>query len=292
MGIVNVTPDSFSEGGRFLDTDAAIAHARRLIAEGADVLDIGGESTRPRAEPVAVDEEIARVIPVIEAIRRESPIPISVDTMKPAVARAAIAAGATTWNDVSALRFAPESLATAAELGCDIVLMHMQGEPRTMQTAPHYDDVVGEVAEFLALRAEAAIDAGVKRQSIWLDPGIGFGKTAQHSLALLQNLPRIVALGFPVLVGVSRKSSIARIAGDTSGEDQRLGGSIAAALAAGRAGAAMVRVHDVAETRQALAVAAAISSPVGGGGPAFSPGLDPGGGGGTRPSTASEGEVT
>jgi dihydropteroate synthase len=258
MGIVNVTPDSFSDGGRFLDCNAAIAHARRLIAEGADILDIGGESTRPHAEPVAADEEIARVIPVIEAIRRECAIPISIDTMKPAVARAAVAAGATMWNDVTALRFAPESLATAAELGCDIVLMHMQGEPRTMQGAPHYDDVVSEVAEFLALRAAAAIDAGVKQENIWLDPGIGFGKTAQHSLALLRSLPSIVALGFPVLFGVSRKSSIARIAGDTSDENQRLGGSIAAALAAARAGAAMLRVHDVAETRQALAVASAI----------------------------------
>ena len=259
MGIVNVTADSFSDGGRYLDADAAIAHARRLLAEGADVLDIGGESTRPGAEPApAADEEIARVVPVIEAIRNESSIPISVDTMKPAVARAAVAAGATMWNDVTALAWSPDSLATAAELGCEVVLMHMQGEPRTMQAAPRYDDVVAEVAEFLARRAEAAVDAGVKRQSIWLDPGIGFGKTAQHSLALLQNLPRIVALGFPVLVGVSRKSSIARIAGDTSGEDQRLGGSIAAALAAAQAGTAMIRVHDVAETRQALAVAAAI----------------------------------
>ena len=258
MGIVNVTPDSFSDGGRFLDCSAAVAHARRLIAEGADVLDIGGESTRPRADPVAEDEEIARVIPVIEAIRNESSIQISVDTMKPAVARAAVAAGATMWNDVTALRFAPDSLATAAELGCEVVLMHMQGEPRTMQAAPRYDDVVAEVAAFLAGRAEAAMAAGVARGRIWLDPGIGFGKTAAHSLALLRNLDRIVALGFPVLVGVSRKSAVARIARDKSREDQRLGGSIAAALAAARAGAAMLRVHDVAETRQALAIAAAI----------------------------------
>jgi dihydropteroate synthase len=284
MGIVNVTPDSFSDGGRFLDPDAAISHARRLIAEGADVLDIGGESTRPRAEPVAADEEIARVVPVIEAIRRESAIPISVDTMKPAVARAAVAAGATMWNDVTALRFAAGSLETAAELGCQVVLMHMQGEPRTMQAAPRYDDVVAEVAGFLRDRAQAAIDAGVKRESIWLDPGIGFGKTAEHSLALLRSLPRIVALGFPVLVGVSRKSVIPRITRDKSREDQRLGGSIAAALAAARAGAAMLRVHDVAETRQALAVAEAISSPAVGGGPRS-------GGGGARPSPASEGEV-
>jgi dihydropteroate synthase len=258
MGIVNVTPDSFSDGGAFLDPDAAIAHARRLIAEGADVLDIGGESTRPGAAPVGAAEEIGRVVPVIEQVRRESAIPISVDTMKPAVARAASAAGATMWNDVTALRFAPDSPATAAELGCDVVLMHMQGEPRTMQAAPRYDDVVAEVTAFLAARAEAAIAAGVARERIWLDPGIGFGKTAAHSLALLRGLDRIVALGFPVLIGVSRKSSIAKIAGDKSTENQRLGGSIAAALAAARAGAAMIRVHDVAETRQALAVAAAI----------------------------------
>jgi dihydropteroate synthase len=258
MGIVNVTPDSFSDGGSFLSTDAAVAHARRLIAEGADVLDVGGESTRPRAAPVSEAEEIARVAPVIEAIRRESQIPISIDTMKPAVARAAVAAGATMWNDVTALTFAPDSVATAAELGCDVVLMHMKGEPRTMQAAPRYDDVVAEVTAFLVERAIAAMAAGVARSNIWLDPGVGFGKTAQHSLALLRNLDRVVALGFPVLLGVSRKSAIARIARDKSREDQRLGGSIAAALAAARSGAAMVRVHDVAETRQALAVAAAI----------------------------------
>src|ERR1700722_1182242 len=201
MGIVNVTPDSFSDGGRFADAGAAVAHARRLIAESADVLDIGAESTRPGAEPADEREEIARVVPVIEALRRESDIPISVDTMKPAVARAAVAAGATMWNDVTALSFAPESLATAAELGCDVVLMHMRGEPRTMQTAPRYDDVVAEVAAFLTERAEAAMAAGVARDRIWLDPGIGFGKTAAHSLELLRNLDRIVALGFPVLIG-------------------------------------------------------------------------------------------
>jgi dihydropteroate synthase len=261
MGIVNVTPDSFSDGGRFLDVEAAVTHASRLIAEGADVLDIGGESTRPGAAPVDAAEEIARIAPVIEAIRRESQIPISIDTMKSAVARAAVTAGATMWNDVTALGFAPDSLAAAAELGCEVVLMHMQGEPRTMQAAPRYHDVVAEVSEFLVTRAEAAIAAGVAPEKIWLDPGIGFGKTAKHSLALLRDLSRIVDLGFPVLVGISRKSSIARIAGDKSREDQRLGGSIAAALAAARSGAAMLRVHDVAETRQALAVAAAIGQP-------------------------------
>jgi dihydropteroate synthase len=258
MGIVNVTPDSFSDGGCFLECEAAVDHARRLIAEGADILDIGGESTRPGAAPVDEADEIGRVVPVIEAIRRESAIPISIDTMKPAVGRAAVAAGANLWNDVTALTWSPDSLATAAALGCGVVLMHMRGEPRTMQAAPRYDDVVTEVSAFLADRASAAIAAGVGRDKIWLDPGIGFGKRAEHSLALLRNLGRIVTLGFPVLVGVSRKSSIARIAGDASGEDQRLGGSIAAALAAVRAGAAAVRVHDVAETVQALAVAGAI----------------------------------
>jgi len=258
MGIVNVTPDSFFDGGRFLDPAGAVAHARRLMAEGADILDVGGESTRPGAEPVSESDEIARVAPVIAAIRAESAIPISVDTMKPGVAAAACAVGATMWNDVSALSFDPDSLAVAAELGCGVVLMHMQGDPRTMQAAPRYDDVVAEVADYLAARAAAAIGAGVARESIWLDPGLGFGKTAEHTLVLIRNLERIVALGFPVLAGASRKSSIARIAGDRSGPDQRLGGSIAVALAAARAGVAAIRVHDVAATRQALAVAEAI----------------------------------
>jgi len=259
MGIVNVTPDSFSDGGAFLDPASALAHARRLIVEGADILDIGGESTRPRAEPVSEADEIARVIPVIERVRAESGVRISIDTMKPAVARAAVIAGATMWNDVTALTASPDSLAMAAELGCEVVLMHMQGEPRTMQAAPHYDDVVSEVATYLVARAEAAMAAGVARENIWLDPGIGFGKTAEHSLVLLRNLDRIVALGFPVLLGASRKSSIAAIAHDRSTADQRLGGSIAVALAAARSGVAAVRVHDVAETVQALAVAEAIT---------------------------------
>jgi dihydropteroate synthase len=263
MGVLNVTPDSFSDGGCYLDPAAALAQAERLIAEGADVIDIGGESTRPRAEPVREADEIARVVPVIEAIRRVGHIPISIDTMKPAVARAAVAVGATMWNDVTALGWSPASLPTAAELDCDVVLMHMRGEPRTMQAVPRYDDVVAEVAAFLAARAEAAMAAGVAREKIWLDPGLGFGKTAAHTLTLLQHLDRIVALGFPVVVGASRKSSIRAIAGDRSEADQRLGGSIAAALAVARAGVAMLRVHDVAETRQALAVVAAIGQAAG-----------------------------
>ncbi len=258
MGIVNATPDSFSDGGRHLAPEAALAHARRLIAEGADILDLGAESTRPGAEPVAAEVEIERLVPLIAAIRAESAIPISVDTMKPEVARAAVAAGAKMWNDVSALRQAPDSAAIAAELGCEVVLMHMRGEPRTMQHEPHYLDVVAEVAEFLLRRAEAAMAAGVARERIWLDPGVGFGKhMIRHNLPLLAGLDRIVALGFPVLLGASRKSFIGAL-DNGAGPDDRLGGSIAAALAGAAAGVAMVRVHDVRETVQALAVDAAI----------------------------------
>lgn len=258
VGVVNVTPDSFSDGGR-LAPGAALAHARRLIADGADMLDVGGESTRPGASPVPEDEEIARVVPLVRALRADSDIPISVDTMKPAVARAAMAAGADMWNDVTALRHTPDSLAVAAELGCDVVLMHMQGEPATMQAEPHYDDVVGEVAEFLAARAQAAMAAGVAREHIWLDPGIGFGKhMIRHNLPLLAGLDRIVAQGFPVLLGASRKSFIGALDGGRPA-DQRLGGSIAAALAGAAAGVAAVRVHDVRETVQALKVWAAIA---------------------------------
>lgn len=260
MGIVNVTPDSFSDGGRFLGHDAALAHARRLIAEGADILDIGGESTRPGAAPVSGAEELERVIPLIAAIRADSAVPISIDTMKPAVARAAVAAGASIWNDVSALRGAPEAPAVAAELGCDVVLMHMLGEPRTMQDAPRYDDVVAEVEAFLLARIEAALAAGVARERIWLDPGIGFGKTLEHNLALLRALPRFAALGFPVLLGASRKRFIAAIDPTATDAGDRLGGSLAVALHGARAGVAAVRVHDVRETVQALAVQAAVTS--------------------------------
>jgi dihydropteroate synthase len=258
MGVVNVTPDSFSDGGRFLAAEAALAQAQRLIAEGADMLDLGAESTRPGSEPVSAEAEIERLVPLVRAIRAESAIPISVDTMKPQVARAAIAAGADIWNDVTALRHAPDSLAVAAELGCEVVLMHMQGEPRTMQAAPHYDDVVEEVAAFLTERAEAAMAAGVARERIWLDPGVGFGKhMTRHNLPLLAGLDRIVGVGFPVLLGVSRKGFIGRLDGDAPA-DQRLGGSIAAALAGVAAGVAAVRVHDVRETVQAVKVWSAI----------------------------------
>ncbi|MDQ0465104.1 dihydropteroate synthase [Caulobacter ginsengisoli] len=253
-GIVNVTPDSFSDGGRFLETGAALSHARRLIADGADVLDIGAESTRPGAEPVDEAVELGRIVPLIQALA--GTVPLSVDTTKPAVAHAAMAAGAAIWNDVTALG-TPGAPEMAAELGCQVVLMHMQGEPRTMQHAPRYADVVGEVEAFLLARAQAAQAAGVARDRIWLDPGIGFGKTLQHNLALLAALPRLVAHGYPVLLGASRKRFIAAI--DPSEADGRLGGSIAAALAGAAAGVTAVRVHDVRETVQALKVAAAIA---------------------------------
>jgi dihydropteroate synthase len=253
MGIVNVTPDSFSDGGRFIAPEAAFAHARQLVAEGADILDIGGESTRPGAAPVDESEEIARVVPLIAAIRAESAIQISIDTMKPAVARAAIAAGANLWNDVAALGFASDSLATAAELGCEVCLMHMRGEPRTMQDDPRYDDVVGEVEAWLLARAEAAMAAGVDRQKIVLDPGLGFGKTVGHNLALLAATARLAGHGYSLLVGASRKRFIAALDPGADAND-RLGGSLAAALRAAEGGAAILRVHDVRQTRQALAV--------------------------------------
>ena len=253
MGIVNVTPDSFSDGGRFLAPEAALDHASALIAEGADILDIGGESTRPGAAPVGEAEEIDRVVPLIAAIRAESPVAISIDTMKPAVARAAVAAGASLWNDVAALGFAPDSLSAAAELGCDICLMHMRGEPRTMQDDPRYDDVVGEVEAFLLARAAAAEASGVPRERIVLDPGLGFGKTTEHNLALLAATPRLAGHDYRLLVGASRKRFIGAL-DPGAAPDERLGGSIAAALLAAQGGAAVLRVHDVRATRQALAV--------------------------------------
>ena len=265
MGIVNVTPDSFSDGGRFLGHEAALDHARRLIADGADIVDIGGESTRPGAQPVSEIDEIDRVVPLIAAIRAESGVAISIDTMKPAVARAAVAAGAGIWNDVTALGFSPDSPAVAASLGCRVALMHMQGEPRTMQLAPRYDDVVGEVRGFLSARAEAAMAAGVRREDILLDPGIGFGKdrageAPEHNLALLKNLDSLAALGFPILLGVSRKRFIRAMDPTATAAEDRLGGSLAAALWGASHGAAILRVHDVRETVQALKMWAAIEA--------------------------------
>jgi len=260
MGIVNVTPDSFSDGGRLASVEAAVAHGLALVEQGADVLDIGGESTRPGAAPVSEAEEIARTIPVIEGLRAAHWAgPISIDTMKPAVARAAVAAGATMWNDVTALGFAPDSLTTAAELGCDVVLMHMRGEPQSMQADPRYDDVVAEVCAELAARAVAAMAAGVVRERIWLDPGIGFGKTLAHNLALTADLDRLVELGFPVLFGASRKRMILGIDPTATDPGDRIGGSVALALAAAGRGVRMIRVHDVRETVQALRLLAALS---------------------------------
>ena len=257
MGIVNATPDSFSDGGRAFGLEAGLRHARQLIAEGADLLDIGGESTRPGAAPVSADEESARVVPLIEALRRETDLPLSIDTLKPDVARAAVAAGAAIWNDVSALG-APGAIETAAELGCDVILMHMQGEPRTMQVDPRYDDVEAEVTGFLLDRSRAAEAGGVARERLWLDPGIGFGKTVQHNLVLIAGLRGLVAKGYPVLLAASRKRFIAALDPAQTEPDQRLGGSIAAMLAGAQAGCAMVRVHDVAASVQALKVWAAI----------------------------------
>jgi len=259
MGILNMTPDSFSDGGGLPDVEAGVARALAMLDAGADILDVGGESTRPGATPVAADEEIARVVPLIRALRAQTAAPISVDTMKAEVARAAVAAGATIWNDVAALR-GSGSLEAAAELGCEVVLMHMQGEPGTMQQEPRYDDVVVEVADFLAARAEAAMAAGVARERIWLDPGVGFGKhMIRHNLPLLAGLGRIVALGFPVLLGASRKSFIGAL-DEGAAANARLGGSIAAALAGAAAGVAAVRVHDVREHVQALRVWQAIAA--------------------------------
>lgn len=256
MGVLNVTPDSFSDGGAH--DSAAAPHALAMLEAGADVIDIGGESTRPGAAPVEEGEEIARVVPVIAALRATTKAPISIDTMKPGVARAALSAGASIWNDVAALQ-SPGALETAAALRRPVVLMHMKGEPRTMQNDPHYDDVVAEVIAFLKARIAAAQAKGV--DDIWVDPGIGFGKTLEHNLALLNNVERIGAeTGRPVVIGASRKRFIAVI--DDRAKDagrDRLGGSIAAALIAAQAGAGMVRVHDVAETVQALKVWRALS---------------------------------
>ncbi len=257
MGVINATPDSFSDGGQFLSVDSALEQARRLIAQRADILDIGGESTRPGSDPVETGEELARVLPLIEAIRRESSIAISIDTRKPEVARAAVAAGANCWNDVSALTFTPESMATAVALDVPVVLMHAQGDPKTMQQDPQYRDVTGEVLNFLVGRIGQAIQAGMKLSNIIVDPGIGFGKTLAHNLTLLRDMPRFVALGRPVLVGASRKRFIAALDQGAAVED-RLGGSIAAALYAAEQGAQILRVHDVAETRQALTVQKAL----------------------------------
>jgi dihydropteroate synthase len=254
MGVVNVTPDSFSDGGRFLGTQQALEHARILIGEGADILDIGGESSRPAAEPVGLDEELRRVMPVLERLA-QMPVPVSVDTRKPEVMRRAIAAGAAMVNDINALR-EPGALEAVAQSQAAVCLMHMQGEPRFMQRDPQYKDVVAEVTAFLALRVEAAQQAGIARERIVVDPGFGFGKSTGHNLELLQGLGTIAGLGQPVLVGLSRKSLFGKITGKPVAD--RVSASVAAALLAVERGAALVRVHDVAATRDALLVLNAI----------------------------------
>ena len=255
MGILNVTPDSFSDGGRYDRVEQALEHALQMQQQGADIIDIGGESTRPGANAVDVEEELARVIPVIRAIRERSSVPISIDTSKTEVMRAAVAAGANMVNDVNALR-APGAAAACAELGIPVCLMHMQGEPRTMQQNPQYNDVVRDVADFLHQRAEGCLAAGIERHNIVLDPGFGFGKTLQHNLGLLGGLESICELELPVLVGFSRKSMLGAITDKPV--DERLYAGIAAAVIAYGKGARLFRVHDVAPTRDTLAVCQAL----------------------------------
>lgn len=255
MGILNVTPDSFSDGGAFFAPDAALARARTMMAEGADLIDVGGESTRPGAAEVPVEVELERVIPVIEILAAELAIPISVDTSKPPVMASAVAAGASLINDVRALRL-PGALETAARLGVPVCLMHMAGEPRTMQLAPSYEDVVSEVRAFLAGRIAVCADAGIPPERLLIDPGFGFGKTTAHNVALLSGLGRLTELGVPILVGISRKSMVGALTGRGPGE--RLAASLAAAVLAAERGASILRVHDVAETRDALRVLDAI----------------------------------
>jgi dihydropteroate synthase len=254
MGIVNVTPDSFADGGRHATTEAAIDHGLRLIDDGADILDIGGESTRPGSDAVAVDDELKRVIPVVEGLAQRTRVPLSVDTRKPEVMARAAMAGARLINDVSALTFAPAALQTAQRTGLPVVLMHAQGDPKTMQQKPVYVDVVADVIAFLKARMAACLEAGIPRDDLVIDPGIGFGKTLEHNLALLHALPRLKReLGVPVLLGASRKSFIGALTGATDAR-ARLPGSLAAALWGAQSGVSFVRVHDVAETRQALSV--------------------------------------
>jgi dihydropteroate synthase len=256
MGVVNVTPDSFSDGGLFLDADAAVEHGRRLAAEGAAILDVGGESTRPGAEPVGEDEELRRVLPVVERLAAGGDARLSIDTNKAAVARAAIGAGADIVNDVSAFRFDPGLAGVVAEAGADCCLMHMLGDPRTMQLDPRYDDVVSDVKAFLEERLAFAMGEGIAEERVWLDPGIGFGKTVEHNLELLRRLDEIVAIGRPVVIGTSRKSFLGKLAGGRD-QSERLPGTIATNVLALERGATVFRVHDVAQNADALAVAAA-----------------------------------
>lgn len=257
MGVLNVTPDSFSDGGRFLAVESAVAHGLRLVEEGAAIIDVGGESTRPGATPVAADEEIRRVLPVVERIHQAAPqVIISVDTSKPEVIRQVAAAGAGLLNDIRAFQ-EPGALEVAAAAGCALCLMHMQGDPRTMQRAPSYVDVVKEVKAFLTDRAQACCAAGVSPERIVIDPGFGFGKTLEHNLVLLRHLRELVSGEWPVLVGLSRKSIVGTLTGRPAGE--RVHGSVALAVIAAMKGARIIRAHDVAATVDALKVVAAVA---------------------------------
>ncbi len=259
MGVLNVTPDSFSDGGTFLDAERAIEHGRALAAAGADILDVGGESTRPGAAAVEAAEELERVGPVVEALAVEHSV--SIDTSKLDVARAALDLNADIVNDVTALRAEPELAGLCADAGCIVVLMHMLGDPRTMQDDPRYDDVVDDVKAFLAGRIEAAVAAGIDQERIWIDPGIGFGKTVEHNLELTRRLGELADLGRPIVYGSSRKSFIGKLTGAEA--DQRLGGTIATNVLAAANGAEVLRVHDVAAMRDALTTATAIQNPAG-----------------------------
>ena len=258
MGIVNVTPDSFYDGGRYIDSNQAVAHACRLVEQGADILDIGAESTRPGADPVTEEEELARVVPVVAALAGQVPVPISVDTTKSAVALAALDAGASIINDVSALRWDREMASVVAQAGAAVILMHMQGTPHTMQVAPRYHHVVTEVADFLEERLHAAVEAGISKTHIVLDPGIGFGKLLEHNLEILDGLSVFTRLRRPLLVGASRKSFIGQLTGRPP-EHREWGTAAAVAIAVDR-GAGILRVHDVAATADIVTVAAAIRS--------------------------------
>jgi dihydropteroate synthase len=259
MGIVNVTPDSFSDGGRFLEAEAAVAHGLQLAGDGADILDVGGESTRPGADPVSAEEEMLRILPVVEALAGRG-CRLSIDTTKLEVAKAALESGATIVNDVSAFRFEPALAGLVADAGAGCCLIHMLGEPRTMQQYPRYGDVVSDVRAFLEERLAFAVAEGVAEENVWLDPGIGFGKTVEHNLELLRRLDEIAAIGRPVVIGTSRKSFIGKLTGDRAGDD-RLPGTIATNVLALERGARVFRVHDVAPVADALRVAAATVAP-------------------------------
>ena len=260
MGILNVTPDSFHDGGRYFRQDAAVSHAREMAAAGAGVIDVGGESTRPGSKPVAAEEELNRVIPVIETIAPEVGVPVSIDTSKAEVASQALKAGAKMINDVTALRGDPDMAGVAAAAGCPVCLMHMLGEPRTMQENPHYEDVIGDIASFLGERVEFAVSQGIKRENLIIDPGIGFGKTLEHNLEILRRLDEFLNLGLPLMIGASSKGFIGKVTGEVDTK-KRLAGTLATTIVAFEKGARIFRVHDVAENYQALKLTEAIYGP-------------------------------